>query len=321
MLTFFKYYFIQAVKNYTFHGLEGMNQILIPNIKLGEVYDQRYMHSEIHYEALGKLKDFFGVNMPAHRHDGFFQIHFVTKGSVRFFLDDVKYVCNAPVCFLTPPSVAHSFITDPVCEGHVLTVQQNLIWPLLQVDLKVQNIVPLCISIPSLKPTYYNDLQQLEHYFNDIENEFFNNKVSRFTALKSLVTLIFIQMIRLGDVTAPRIQHCSGDLNIFRTFNELIENHFLEHWSLHQYAQELAITEARLNDICRRVANISSKKLIFDRQMQEAKRLLIFSDASINSVCYQLGFKDPAYFSRFFTRHAGMRPSDYRNEQLNNSRH
>ena len=68
-----------------------MNQLQIPNIKLGEVYDQRYMNSEVHYEALGKLQDFFGVNMPAHRHDGFFQIHFVTKGSIRVFLDDVKY--------------------------------------------------------------------------------------------------------------------------------------------------------------------------------------------------------------------------------------
>lgn len=297
-----------------------MNQLQIPNIKLGEVYDQRYMNSEIHYEALGKLQDFFGVNMPVHRHDGFFQIHFVTKGSIRIFLDDVKYVCKAPVCFLTPPSVAHSFITDPICEGHVLTVQQNLIWPLLQVDLKVQNIVPLCISKESLKFNYFEDLHQLEHYFVDIEKEFQSNKVSRTTALKSLVSLIFIQMIRLGDVTAPRINSCSGDLNTFRSFNELIENHFLEHWPLSQYANELAITETRLNDICRRVANISSKKLIFDRQMQEAKRLLIFSDASINSVCYQLGFKDPAYFSRFFTRHAGMRPSDYRNQHLNTAR-
>lgn len=297
-----------------------MNQLQIPNIKLGEVYDQRYMNSEVHYEALGKLQDFFGVNMPAHRHDGFFQIHFVTKGSIRVFLDDVKYVYKAPVCFLTPPSVAHSFITDPICEGHVLTVQQNLIWPLLQVDLKVQNIVPLCISQESLKPNYYEDLEQLEHYFRNIEKEFQSNKVSRMSALKSLVSLIFIQMVRLGDVTVPRMNNCSGDLNIFRYFNELIENHFLEHWSLAQYAKELAITETRLNDICRRVADISSKKLIFDRQMQEAKRLLIFSDASINSVCYQLGFKDPAYFSRFFTRHAGMRPSDYRNQHLNNTR-
>lgn len=293
-----------------------MKQTPIPNIKLGEVYDQRYTDSEIHYEALGKLADFFGVNMPAHRHDGFFQIHFVTKGSIRIFLDDVKYVCKAPVCFLTPPSVAHSFITDPICEGHVLTVQQNLIWPLLQVDLKVQNIIPICVSMDALKPSYQEDLSQLEQYFINIQKEFQTNKESRHTALKSLVSLIFIQMIRLGEVTAPRINSCSGDLAKFRSFNELIEDYFLEHWSLSQYANTLAITETRLNDICRRVANVSSKKLIFDRQMQEAKRLLIFSDISINNVCYQLGFKDPAYFSRFFQRHAGVRPSEYRNLHL-----
>ncbi|QXW24886.1 4-hydroxyphenylacetate catabolism regulatory protein HpaA [Acinetobacter bouvetii] len=297
-----------------------MNHMQIPNIKLGEVYDQRYMNSEIHYDAQGKLADFFGVNMPAHRHDGFFQIHFFTKGSIRIFLDDVKYVCKAPVCFLTPPSVAHAFITDPMCEGHVLTVQQNLVWPLLQVDLKVQNIVPLCISLDGLKNKNTDDLMQLERYFDDLQREFQSNKPNRQTALRSLVSLIFIQLIRLGDVTAPRINSCSGDLSTFRSFNELIENHFLEHWPLHEYAQALNVTETRLNDICRRVADISSKKLIFDRQMQEAKRLLIFSDSTINTVCYQLGFKDPAYFSRFFTRHAGVRPSDYRSTHMNTVR-
>ncbi|OTG87407.1 4-hydroxyphenylacetate catabolism regulatory protein HpaA [Acinetobacter sp. ANC 4558] len=294
-----------------------MNQIQIPNIKLGEVYDQRYMNSEIHYDAQGKLADFFGVNMPAHRHDGFFQIHFFTKGSIRIFLDDVKYVCKAPVCFLTPPSVAHAFITDPMCEGHVLTVQQNLIWPLLQVDLKVQNIIPFCISLDRLKQENLDDLFQLEGYFNDLQKEFQSNKKNSQIALKNLVSLIFIQMIRLGDVTSSNIHHCSGDLAIFRSFNELIENHFLEHWPLNTYANTLNVTETRLNDICRRVADISSKKLIFDRQMQEAKRLLIFSDATINTVCYQLGFKDPAYFSRFFTRYAGIRPSDYRSAHFN----
>jgi AraC family 4-hydroxyphenylacetate 3-monooxygenase operon regulatory protein len=224
------------------------------------------------------------------------------------------------VCFLTPPSVAHAFITDPMCEGHVLTVQQNLVWPLLQVDLKVQNIVPLCISLDGLKNKSSDDLMQLERYFDDLQREFQSNKPNRQTALRSLVSLIFIQLIRLGDVTAPRINSCSGDLSTFRSFNELIENHFLEHWPLHEYAQALNVTETRLNDICRRVADISSKKLIFDRQMQEAKRLLIFSDSTINTVCYQLGFKDPAYFSRFFTRHAGVRPSDYRSTHMNTVR-
>lgn len=296
-----------------------MAQTNIPNIKLGEVYDQKYIHSEVHYEALEKLQEFFGLNMPAHRHDGFFQIHFLTQGSIRIFLDDVKYVYNAPVCFMTPPSVVHAFVTDPSSEGHVLTVQQNLVWPLLQNDLKIQNIEPICITRTSVESTYFDDLNQLQSYFKDFEKEFFNDKASRMAALKSLVYLIFIQVMRLGDVTAPQMNNCNGDLKFFRAFNKLIEQHFIDHWSLKQYADALAITETRLNDICRRVANISSKKLIFDRQMQESKRLLMFSESSINSICYELGFKDPAYFSRFFIRHAGISPSDYRQQHLNSA--
>ncbi len=43
----------------------------IPNINIGQVYDQRYADAEVHYDALGPMADFFGRNMPAHRHDRF----------------------------------------------------------------------------------------------------------------------------------------------------------------------------------------------------------------------------------------------------------
>ena len=81
------------------------------------------------------------------------------------------------------------------------------------------------------------------------------------------------------------------------------------------YARRLNVTEARLNDLCRRMANQSSKELIHDRLVQEARRLLRFSAIPVSEIGYQLGFTDPAYFSRFFTRHAGVPPSEFRSRQ------
>lgn len=43
----------------------------IPNINIGQVYDQRYSDAEVHYDKLGNLAGFFGRNMPVHRHDRF----------------------------------------------------------------------------------------------------------------------------------------------------------------------------------------------------------------------------------------------------------
>ncbi|MEZ5449103.1 MAG: helix-turn-helix domain-containing protein [Thiolinea sp.] len=37
-----------------------------------------------------------------------------------------------------------------------------------------------------------------------------------------------------------------------------------------------------------------------DRLIAEAKRQLIYANRSVNEIAYELGFRDPAYFSRFF---------------------
>ncbi|WP_077726555.1 helix-turn-helix domain-containing protein, partial [Escherichia coli] len=97
----------------------------------------------------------------------------------------------------------------------------------------------------------------------------------------------------------------------FQRVNMLIESHFHQHWTVPDYANGLHITESRLTDICRRFANRPPKRLIFDRQLREAKRLLLFSDNAVNNIAWQLGFKDPAYFARFFNRLVGYSPSAY----------
>jgi AraC-like DNA-binding protein len=44
----------------------------------------------------------------------------------------------------------------------------------------------------------------------------------------------------------------------------------------------------------------------------EAKRLLAHSGAQVAQVATQLGFEDPAYFSRCFKKHTGRTPLEFR---------
>jgi len=34
--------------------------------------------------------------------------------------------------------------------------------------------------------------------------------------------------------------------------------------------------------------------------------------SSVSTIAYELGFQDPAYFSRLFKRHMGLTPKEYR---------
>ncbi len=107
-----------------------------------------------------------------------------------------------------------------------------------------------------------------------------------------------------------------GELKLFQRFNQMIRQPLPSALDGTGLRRELHLTESRLTDICRRFANRSPKRLIFDRQLREAKRLLLFSDSAVNEIAWQLGFKDPAYFARFFSRQVGCSPSSYRAQKV-----
>lgn len=291
----------------------------IPNINIGQVYDQRYSDAQVHYDKLANLAGFFGRNMPVHRHDRFFQVHYVKSGTVRVYLDDQQYVESGPMFFLTPPTVPHSFVTEPESDGHVLTVRQQLVWQLIEADASLApagtQLPAACVALAHLGVEFAGEVSRLDYLFEALSDEVVSERPGRSAALDSLTRLIMLSLLRLCANPLKALPARHEDLKIFHRFNELIEAHYLQHWPLSHYADGIGVTQARLNDVCRRIADLPSKRLIMERLMQEAKRLLLFTGSSANEICYQLGFKDPAYFSRFFQRNAQLTPGEYRQRQ------
>ncbi len=290
----------------------------IPNINIGQAYDQRYKDSEIHYDHLENLANFFGRNMPVHYHDRFYQIHVILNGTVRVHLDETSYRVDGPMFFLTPPTVTHSFVTDNDATGHVITASQQLVWDLMGgmgptrwCNNGIMNC-PLCVA---LSPEYDTNAERMLYLLNLMADENDHNSKEHSLALKALLQLVLISISRLSGQTQLKQNTRKEDVRIFNRFNELIEIHFREHMNLIQYAEKISVTEARLNEICRRLAGLPSKRLILERLMQEARRLLSYSSAPITEISYKLGFKDPAYFARFFRRNAGVTASQYREER------
>ena len=295
----------------------------IPDIHIGRVYDRRDPECDIHYETFGRLAQFFGRNTPAHRHYCFFQVHFLVRGSIRLNLDDQVYSGKAPLLMFTPPTLAHAFHSDDDTDGHVLTVRQEVVrawfksmpgqWP--DSLLRGARFLELDASTPESKA----DIDTLQQLSELLQQESDSDKPGRNAVLLALGQSFFIALCRLllAGVPTDAMRHDRAeDLRLFLTFCDLVEAHFREHSTLTEYASRLAITEARLNDICRRMAQRPSKEVVHERLLQEARRLLRFSGVPVNEISYQLGFADPAYFSRFFTKRTGTPPGQYRQASL-----
>ena len=288
----------------------------IANIDISKEYDESLGTDDVHYQSFARMAAFFGRHMLPHRHEQYFQMHFLNSGQIELQLDDHRYSVEAPLFVLTPPSVPHAFITESDADGHVLTVREDLIWPLLEVlypgTRETFGLPGICLSLAD-KP---DELAALEHYWQLIERESVEQLPGRDPTLTLLAQAVFTLLLRNAKLDDHAASGMRGELKLFQRFNMLIESHFHQHWTVPDYANELHITESRLTDICRRFANRPPKRLIFDRQLREAKRLLLFSDNAVNNIAWQLGFKDPAYFARFFNRLVGCSPSAYRAKKV-----
>lgn len=291
----------------------------IPDIHLSRIHNPDDQDSDVHCESFGRLAQIFGRNTPAHRHSRFYQVHLLQQGSIRLQLDEQFHAGRAPLAFLTPPAAPHAFYSDDETEGLVITVRQEVVrawyagmpghWP------KALLREPAFLPLADQEGVVSEEGQRLMDIARLLQGEFRGSRPGRSAALSSLGLCFFVGLSRLITMRAdpaPVDRRSNEDLRIFLAFCDLVEARFREHLTLQRYARQLKVTEARLNDICRRVAQIASKELVHERLLAEARRLLRFSLTPVAELGYQLGFADPGYFSRFFKQRTGLSPSDFR---------
>jgi len=293
----------------------------IPDIHIGRVYDQRDPECEIHYETFSRLADFFGRNTPPHRHYCFFQVHLLIRGSIRLSLDGQVYYGKAPLIIFTPPTIPHSFYSEEDTDGHVLTVRQEVVraWYKAMPGQWPESLLreAAFLELSSLPADFAAEFDGLLASVDLLRKEFTRDAKGHLALLLALGESAFIHLSRLliaHEPAAAQRAERSEDLRLFLSFCDLVEAHFRDHLTLTEYAGRLSVTEARLNDICRRMAGRPSKEVVHERLLQEARRLLRYSAVPVSEISYQLGFADPAYFSRFFTKRTGFPPSQFRRE-------
>jgi AraC-like DNA-binding protein len=105
-----------------------------------------------------------------------------------------------------------------------------------------------------------------------------------------------------------------GELLLLQTLENLIEEHYKEHLPVTFYADQLHVTTKHLNEICKRALAKTTNELIQERSVLEAQRLLIHSELTSTQIAAELGYFDTTYFFRFFKKHTGQTPEQFRSE-------
>lgn len=127
-----------------------------------------------------------------------------------------------------------------------------------------------------------------------------------------LLKRLLIKSVRIARKVLPKEDMPQEKLDIIRKFNLLVEMHFREKHKVSEYAVILNISPKSLSNVFLRYYNRSPLKVISERICLEGERLIRFSDKNMSEIAYSLGFNEASHFSKFFKKHTGKSPRQYK---------
>jgi len=81
---------------------------------------------------------------------------------------------------------------------------------------------------------------------------------------------------------------------------------------LEDVVEKLGVTAARLNSLTKKTYGKTALRVLKDRQLLAAKRLLVYTNKQVKEIAYDCGFDDVAYFNRFFKKYTNQTPIAFR---------
>ena len=269
-------------------------------------------HDSLHVESISLRSGAYNWEIAAHRHDGLLQMLYLQSGEGEVLLDNQRVEVKAPCLLYIPEQIVHGFAWHGRVEGHVITAVQHPLESIVQVlspGLLPQIQKACVVALPHWEPAD----NPLEPLYRALYGEYHGRGREHTACSMSLLLALVIQMLRLSEYThdlqAPRHDRRSQQVIAFR---ELVNRHFREHLSLHDYANSLGITVVTLGRLCHEQLGMTPMTLINARLILEAKRELAHSAQSVKQIAHGMGFSDVGYFSRFFRKHAQRSPSEFR---------
>jgi AraC family transcriptional activator of pobA len=260
----------------------------------------------LHIETIEARSRPNGWSIQPHSHAELAQMLYVHEGDGEMRAEAQRWTFRAPALLLMPPRVAHGFLFRPDTVGHVVTVAEPFLAELCHQDGFPR--LPACLGLTREQQAAH----ELPAVCAAIEREFVWSAPARGIAVQAHLLRLVVAAIRLLSDHAPEAQARDRDSELVARYREILETEFRTDAPIAAHAARLGVTAGRLTAACRRRLGRSPLELLHDRLLLEAKRALLYTPHTVAEIAYALGFKDPAYFSRFFQKRTNETATEFR---------
>ncbi|MCM3628915.1 AraC family transcriptional regulator [Paenibacillus glycanilyticus] len=112
-----------------------------------------------------------------------------------------------------------------------------------------------------------------------------------------------------------REQREQQTINVMDKAKRYIGLHFTEELSLEETAEHVHLNPHYFSKVFKQQAGATFIDYLTGLRIDKAKQLIASADElALKEVCFEVGYKDPNYFSRVFKRVTGVTPTEYRGQ-------
>jgi AraC family transcriptional regulator, transcriptional activator of pobA len=265
----------------------------------------------VHIETIADRGRLHNWEIRPHTHRDLHQLLVVLDGAGEMRAENTPYPIPVPSLVIVPAGVVHAFVFQKDTRGYVVTLAESALADLAVREPAFRALFDGAIAV-GLEHSAL-EAHELEEAVVRLQREFQWAAPAHVAATEARLVTLLVSAVRATHQLHGTLRGTRGPrAALVARFRQAVEANLRAGWEVNRYAKALGVTPARLRDACLEVTGRPPTHIVHERLILEAKRSLKYTNMTIAETAYDLGFSDPAYFSRFFSERVGVSPAEFR---------
>jgi AraC family transcriptional activator of pobA len=242
-----------------------------------------------------------------------YSIYWIQEGKGTYNIDFECYTFTDNMLFFLSPGQVFTVDSEEIKTAYKLTFARDF-YCIQTHDKEVACNGILFNNIyetPFVKPGK-KDTAKLNFILDGLIDELQQNETAQYDMLQSYLKQFIICIVRVKKEN--HVLKEDVETRLFKDFSLLVEQNFRKLHTVKAYANRLGISPKSVTKHLQKLGAVKPSSFIKNRILLEAKRLLIYTDKTVKEIAFELGFNDPAYFTRFFTKAISKSPLQFKKE-------
>lgn len=259
--------------------------------------------SSIEHIKIAPFRKYIRKTLP-HKHNKYLELVYFVKGKGYHVIDHQKIDVKPAVFFIVRKEQVHFWNLDEEPEGFVIIIKKSFIDECFDIEIK-----KLIANITAFTHLYPEDNATIEQLFQLLNDEYQLQKKGSTAVIEGLLKVLLSKLLRSEK---PKL--VVND-TLYYQYIELLSQNKNSSNKVEYYASLLNTSPQNLNANCRIECDKSASQVLSEFVINEAKRLLLYTNLTIIEISHSLSFNDNSHFTKYFKRFTGVTPSVFRSKE------